>query len=359
MANANNTTDTNDRPPEQLSSIYTRAVAIQEMIDNGTMKTIDELFQKQIKEGIKILEAATMMINDISLFSSNETIDEIATADMKYLIIPALLGSFSAQLLTDDENRIDQIQKSKVYFVDFLKRCDNYEISTTSIRDNLKSELLTTDTSSYRHTAFTNDANIKLMAAERNSKIARYKEKKIITEKIKSLTNSFSQDDDTSRSLTIANIQLWMNRALDEINMIEEEIKMIEFGEKLEKNPQEALKNEVNKPKMKPTKPPLVITKDMIQNKVFGGGYPSQPTMTVEEWHDQRIREGVIQPHVEPRPQKDMSNWIGRSGQEELVDSNNSDDDKMDDENELKKKREFDEFKDENRKGSGNRKNMG
>lgn len=33
----------------------------------------------------------------------------------------------------------------------------------------------------------------------------------------------------------------------------------------------------------------------MIQKRVFGAGYPSLPMMTVEEFYEEKVREGTMQ----------------------------------------------------------------
>lgn len=50
------------------------------------------------------------------------------------------------------------------------------------------------------------------------------------------------------------------------------------------------------KPKQKERSTPLkpvIITRDAIQKAVYGAGYPSLPTMTVEEFYDKRVKEGT------------------------------------------------------------------
>ena len=49
------------------------------------------------------------------------------------------------------------------------------------------------------------------------------------------------------------------------------------------------------RPKFTPRRPlmPVIITKDEVQKKVFGAGYPSLPTMTVQEFYEQRIHDGM------------------------------------------------------------------
>ena len=40
---------------------------------------------------------------------------------------------------------------------------------------------------------------------------------------------------------------------------------------------------------------PFILTKDALQAQVFGAGYPSIPTMTLDEFYQKEVREGKIQ----------------------------------------------------------------
>ena len=40
---------------------------------------------------------------------------------------------------------------------------------------------------------------------------------------------------------------------------------------------------------------PFIITKDQLQKKVIGAGYPSLPTLTVEEFYEQKVKDGTFQ----------------------------------------------------------------
>ena len=42
---------------------------------------------------------------------------------------------------------------------------------------------------------------------------------------------------------------------------------------------------------------PFIITKDHIQKTVYGLGYPSIPTMTIEEFFDKKVEEGTLHEH--------------------------------------------------------------
>lgn len=104
-----------------------------------------------------------------------------------------------------------------------------------------------------------------------------------------------------------------------------------------------------NPPKPEPLKP-FIITKDDVQKAVFGMGYPALPVMTVEELYQQRRETGQWGPppassatFVNPEEKADEE-----SLQKELLEE-------QDDEAELRRKREYDEYKDDHRRGWGNR----
>ena len=42
---------------------------------------------------------------------------------------------------------------------------------------------------------------------------------------------------------------------------------------------------------------PFIITKDNLQKTVYGLGYPSIPTMTIEEFFDKKVEEGTLHEH--------------------------------------------------------------
>ena len=47
-------------------------------------------------------------------------------------------------------------------------------------------------------------------------------------------------------------------------------------------------------------KKPFIITKDALQAKVFGMGYPSMPVYSVEQFYDQLAEKGMMPKHEDP-----------------------------------------------------------
>jgi len=106
---------------------------------------------------------------------------------------------------------------------------------------------------------------------------------------------------------------------------------------------------------------PVIITKDAIQKAVYGAGYPSLPTFTVQDFYDQRVRDGIF-----PDPEKAASNQqkslqrmteVNNREEEEKETADNEDLAENEDPEYLARQRAMDEFKDEVRRGDGNRHN--
>lgn len=90
-------------------------------------------FQMDIKITMKIFEQVTQMVSLADIFSKNEGIEEVATNDIQYFLLPALLGSLTLRLTTGE--RKDIVEVAEIYFKDFLKRCNEYGLSDYQFRD--------------------------------------------------------------------------------------------------------------------------------------------------------------------------------------------------------------------------------
>ena len=322
---------------ERLSEIFSEAIKCQELIDKSELDSVSQEYQNLVLKGINLLERATKMVNMLSLFSSNEELEEIPTAHLKYLLLPAFLGFLTSALNT--AVRKSDIERSVVYYSDFFRRIGEYNITT----EGLETE----------HVVGMDDKvpkELADMAQARKEKITRLKTKKSLENKLKELESIKHLDEATQRDHILTTIRLWMTRSIDELESCKRELELLEMmagKEPLESKP------------IQPPAPfkPIVITRDMIQQKVFGAGYPSVPTMSVEEWNEKRIRDGVIPPIETHLQGKDMSKWVGKGAGAEKEDEKGEISDEEQEGAKRRKDVQFDEFKDENKRGSGNRKN--
>lgn len=96
----------------------------------------------------------------------------------------------------------------------------------------------------------------------------------------------------------------------------------------------------------------FILTKTEVEKEVFGQGYPAIPVMTVEELYEQRRKTGQWGHHpgssanLPPVGETDDDRDADREALEE-----------QDDEDLIAQQRQMDEYKDEHRRGWGNRYN--
>lgn len=184
-------------------------------------------------------------------------------------------------------------------------------------------------------------------------------------------------DEEIKRNYFLTMIKLFIHEAIDELNSIDMEKPILEHIANMKKD-------DKPQPKRLPPPPlkPIIITKDEVQKAVFGAGYPSLPTMTVrkyflpskhktnisntvffiqvQEFYDKRVAEGIF-----PDPNKKKTGPT--SLQEAALAGVSLNDDKEteakeklveeDDEENIARMRAKDEFKDDHRRGWGNRMN--
>lgn len=304
------------------------------------------LFQLNVKSAMRHFENATRLVSYVGLFSRNEGVEEIATNDLQYFLLPAFLGTLTLKLTTGD--RKDIINTAEIYFKDFLTRCNDYNLSNYDFKvkeDSARPE--------------TELQQIATSVNTRANKIQRYKDQKELKAKLVDLKKNMDNDhadEDNKRDYFLTMIKSFIHEAIDELQSIETEKPILDYMTNLKTD---------DKPQVKrPPAPlkPIIITKDEVQKAVFGAGYPSLPTMTVQEFYDKRVKDGVF-----PDPSKASQGGAMSLQQAALqgIEINSEETEaeakeeaiEKDDEEYIQRTRRMDEFKDDHRRGWGNRMN--
>ncbi|KAJ8880368.1 hypothetical protein PR048_016837 [Dryococelus australis] len=239
--------------------------------------------QVRIRKTMALLEDTTRLVSLVGMFSRNETVEDVATENIKLFLLPALLGTLSLKMCVED--RLEVVNTAEVYFRDFLQRCNDYGITNLRIPEKKGGP---------EDTPQPQPQSLLAMVDTRNTKIKRYTEKKQLEEQLKILKNSdsFATDDDIKRNYFLALVKSFAVDAIDELDSIEKEKPLVEYMSNLKKEG----RSEHERPRKYPHKPlrPIIITRDEVQKKVFGSGYPSIPTMTLEEFYEKRVQEGEL-----------------------------------------------------------------
>ena len=122
------TDEDTDAKPNKLSDLLNRGWKTFEEVDTTNEPIGSNHIQVKIRRGITALEDVTRMVSELQLFSRNELLEDLATADLRYLMPPALLGALTLRL-TDRDGRVDTVTAARDHFTAFLRRCKEYQVA--------------------------------------------------------------------------------------------------------------------------------------------------------------------------------------------------------------------------------------
>ncbi|NXU18923.1 IGBP1 protein, partial [Pardalotus punctatus] len=312
--------------------------------------------QDKVRQGLDALQRATAMVAQLELFSENEELEEVASADLKFMLLPALLGSLTLKQV-NLSRRIEHLESAREHFLHFLKLCRNYGLGSFQLPPATSSHEAAGSPPAPQDPT---QPNLVAMAMSRTAKIERYKQKKELENKLASMSSSVESgtaDEDQIREFYILQIQKWIGTSLEEIESIDQELVILRSRDAARQAPPGS--RGPSRPARAPMKP-FILTRDAAQARVFGAGYPGLPTMTVDDWYEQRRRQGVVsqqgfgEPGFLPCPSP-PAGAVDEESQKQQQEKKEEEDD----EEALQKARDWDDWKDTHPRGYGNRHNMG
>nr|XP_021393406.1 immunoglobulin-binding protein 1 isoform X2 [Lonchura striata domestica] len=301
--------------------------------------------QDKVRQGLEALQRAEAMVAQLELFSENEELEEIPSADLKFMLLPALLGALTLKQVELSRRR-EHLEKAREHFLRFLKLCRSYGLGSFQLPPGTSSQEQSRSPSAPRDPA---QPDLVAMAMSRTAKIERYKQKKELENKLASMSSSVESgtaDEDQIREFYILQIQKWIGTSLEEIESIDQELVILKSRDAARQAP--AGPRGPSRPARAVVKP-FILTRDAAQARVFGAGYPGLPTMTVDDWYEQRRRQGIVS-----TPQR-----VPGASDEEMQKQQQEAEEEEDDEEALRKARDWDDWKDTHPRGYGNRHNMG
>ncbi|XP_054711567.1 immunoglobulin-binding protein 1-like [Uloborus diversus] len=343
-----------------LGKYFDSCLKLCDLVESCDLPTGDSEFQDAVATCIKSLEKCTLMVNELNLFSSNETIEEIQTSSLKYLLLPALLGSLKLKIQNKEmAKNLENIKIAETYFHDFLHRCKNYEICRISFLDKCQEELLDDAESNRTKTPIV--PTVSDLAATRQRKIELYKEKKKLQAREKELKPALERKDaeEYIREYYLVLLERWIVTVIEELDNTKREKPILEsIVHRVSSKCTENLVEKKKKPETKPLKP-FIITKDEIQKRVFGMGYPSLPVMTIDDFYRQRFEKYVEDQKSATSASLQDRALKGEADEKEVEEIHKEELLEKDDPEALQKARNWDDWKEDNPRGSGNRKNKG
>lgn len=291
-------------------------------------------------------------------FSDNEAFQEIPTCDIKFLLLPFFLGQLTLKLNSvDPDIRKNYVEVAEVYYKDFRARCTVYGLCEDPENRN------STTTVAMAGRTPNELEELKQMAVQRNDKLRMFREKKELEEKVNKMKVAVEReddlDDDVLRSFYSDLIRLSLMEAEEEMKFLAQEKVMLDMRKSQAGNDEENRSKQHQHHHHRTPLKPIIITRDALQKAVYGRGYPSMPTMTVEEFYNQRVADGIF-----PDPNKKSTVKARQDMTEDEVAELDEAEDialeqaiEQDDEYQRARQAAKDEFKDNVRRGDGNRYN--
>ncbi|XP_014287729.1 immunoglobulin-binding protein 1b [Halyomorpha halys] len=347
---------TSDNEEKKLLELFDEGYDLFNCVSHCDEPTNSIVIQNKIKQAMRMLEEATRLTSMGGIFSSNESVDEVATENLRLFLLPALLGTLALKLTV--RSRIEVVETSDIYFRDFLQRCNDYGISNVDIPPPVSFECEEENKAVNKRPMF----DIVGAARTRATKIQRFKEEKALEEELSTLSKllkSDTVDEEVKRDYYLKLIKSFVSKAEEELDCLQTEKKILAHMKSVAKEDSLSNSEEGKKRRAPAPKPlmPVIITRDEVQKAVFGAGYPSLPTMTVQEFYDKRVQEGIFPAHRDLQQEMRVLKETDTSTKEEKEQEQMEKLVEQDDPDEIARQRAMDDFKDENKRGWGNRYN--
>ncbi|KAL2840997.1 TAP42-like protein [Aspergillus pseudoustus] len=352
--------------PQTLRSLFADAKREKTSLESRA-DTNTDAYRNDVNATIAKLEECQRVVGVLSMFSSNELLEDISTSDLPYLTVEYLIAELLQRSYSAD--REATLQQVLQQFEAYLARLDDYALLNP--KDKKLYERYAANPPSFSLTQ-TNDA-----ATRRDVKITRFKEEKELKQRLEYLSENQHQlqsDEDNVRQLYLAEINLYTHQAFQSLDLLTQELSMLSMIRKMPPRPELSDENDERRrdrgsdanyserldppisqllqggkfgPLLskdgKPMQPfTLLDRRTQLRDGVFRPGH-NLPTMTIDEYIEEEHRRGNVLKGGE------------QSGQREEIDED--DFDKADEE--TRKAREWDEFKEANSRGSGNTLNRG
>ncbi|KAK7202696.1 type 2A phosphatase-associated protein 42, partial [Myxozyma melibiosi] len=329
--------------------------------------TSSDGYQSLLRQCISSFEASKSKAERLSLFSDNESIEDVATNSILFLTIDYYLATLNDRIFTAGiSERKPLAIKSKQLYLSFLALCDSYGLLKPESAKILHFIQKAPVESPIFTKAFAQ--SYKDPAEQRAARIAKFKREKAIENSVKELRDRMlasteaddDDDDDIARDLYIRQIELFAERSFNSLQGLDSELEILAMAPSQPAPPPQPPKSESeNKkddysdrldaparssqplltPQGKVNRPFMIVNKrEQLKKNVFKPDYVL-PTMTIDEYLDE---------------ERKMGNMIEGGGPESAKKTEVDEDNEEEQDKETYRLRQWDEFTEANPRGSGN-----
>lgn len=185
--------------------------------------------QEYLKNGIEVLRRCDEMVSKLGLFSSNETKDDVSTTYLKYLLVPFYLGDLTEKIVKED--RIDILKVSRLYFKEFMSICEALElVPEEEIEFSLsgRSDLAAARALKIARFKRQKVAEAKLQEIkERRERRGRSLRASALSTPVEAGEEDLIDDDGEEREAWLTTISLAICKAIDLLDMLKKEEEML------------------------------------------------------------------------------------------------------------------------------------
>ncbi|KAJ7085733.1 TAP42-like protein [Mycena belliarum] len=145
-----------------LPALFSRG--LQDASNAFNQSAFEESTQDLIRSSLTDLKSLSSRVLGLSLFSPNETLEDISTRDLLYLLVPYALSEVQGRVgAARNDERIISLNRSQKYLFTFISHLENYEIIPESER-----ALHTQDPAKIKDPASRRDLKIKQYQREKD-----------------------------------------------------------------------------------------------------------------------------------------------------------------------------------------------
>ncbi|KAH0532078.1 hypothetical protein TsFJ059_000816 [Trichoderma semiorbis] len=344
--------------PQSLRAVFEAAEDKRQEVNEAPSATSPK-YAEDLAAALKLYTQALEQISALSLFSANEGLEDVATSSLPYLLV----DFYFAELVQrtphlGPKERLQVLARARASYEKFLNAVDGYGLVTGPYGKLLER---------YRDDEEGFAAVAGDMTAKREAKIANFKAEKALREKLQILKRNPRYldhgDEELVREVHVTSIQFAIHNTFQALDSLNREVPLLRSAP----SPTAAPKSSSDDPtdtsfrldqplsqlragaggpllstKGKPLQPfTLVGSRADLARGVFRPGH-NLPTMSIDEYlEEEKRRGGILEGGTEP-PKQELD-----EDDMEAVDRATY------------KARQWDDFTDDNRKGSGNTLNMG
>lgn len=348
-----------------LKSVYEEAEKRQSLIQNS-FDSNSSSFQDNLIIAIQLYEQCAKIADRISLFSPNESLEDIGSSDLKHLLLNYRIAELVLRINRHEERRAN-LERASESYEKYLKQLDNYDL--LSKEDGKLFEQWKESPATFS-AASTVDP-----AARRDTKIKRFKEEKALKQRLEYARQNprvLEEDESAYRQLQLTEIAYCTHQTFASLESIAQELHILSlappgppeeqrrspndtrergkfadgYSERLDAPQRSAgMKGPLLDSSGKPLRPFTLVggKRQEFREGVFRPDH-SLPTMSIDEYLEEERRRGGM---------------IEGGGPQSGVKAQVDEDDYEAADRETMKAREWDEYVEANPKGSGNTLNRG